>query len=142
MIVSEVMTRGAAVVAPDSSLFDAARLMRDHGVGALPVVEGALVVGILTDRDIVVRAIAKETPNIPVRKIMSKAICCVGPDEDINVAAKIMARERIHRMPVVRNGELLGIVTLGDIAAGARREAREHEVLADASPPVSHRALH
>ncbi len=142
MIVSEVMTRGAAVVAPDSSLYDAARLMRDHGVGAAPVVDGGLVVGILTDRDIVVRAIAEETPDIPVRKIMSKAICCVGPDEDIKTAEKIMARERIHRLPVVRNGELLGIVTLGDIAAGARREAREHEVLADVTPPVNHRALH
>ncbi len=141
MIVSEVMTRGAAVVAPDSSLYEAARLMRDHGIGAVPVVDGTLVVGILTDRDIVVRAIAHETPDIPVRKIMSKAICCVGPDEDIKTARKIMTRERIHRLLVVRSGALLGIVTLGDIAAGAKLEASKHEVLADA-PPVSHRALH
>lgn len=137
MKIVDVMTRGAVVVAPESSLYEAAKLMRDHDIGAVPVVENGMhIVGMLSDRDIVIRAIAENDPELPVRKVMSKAVCCVEPDEDVKVAAEMMGREQIRRLPVVRNGELMGIVSLGDLAVEEKLERRAGEILANVSEPI------
>jgi CBS domain-containing protein len=143
MKISEVMTRGAAVVSPESSLAEAAALMRDHDIGAVPVVDEKMrVAGILTDRDIVTRAVAMNQPGAPVERIMTKVVWCVGPDEDAAVAAEIMSRERIRRLPVVRNGELLGIVSIGDLAAKTKLKKSALAALSELSEHMDGNALH
>jgi CBS domain-containing protein len=118
MKVSEIMTRHIRKATPDNTLVDIAAMMRDEDVGALPVVEDGELRGIVTDRDIVVRAIAdgKEPSTTTVQEVLSEDLESVEPDDDIEEAANLMASRQIRRLPVVQGGKLIGMVTLGDIA--------------------------
>ena len=92
-------------------------IMRDEDTGAVPVVDNGRAVGMVTDRDIVVRAVADgSTPNRPVREIVTSAVVTVTPDMSTREAAQLMSEHQIRRLPVVENERLVGIVSLGDIA--------------------------
>lgn len=118
MKVSECMTREVTTIAPDRTIRDAARLMSDRDIGALPVGENDRLVGMITDRDIAVRAVAAgKGPDTPVREVMSKDIKYCYDDEDLDHVAKNMADIRVRRLPVVnRDKRLVGIISLGDVA--------------------------
>jgi len=119
MQVREVMTRNVQCVRPDTNLREAARLMHDLDVGSLPVCDNDQLAGMLTDRDIAVRAVA--TGNDPdstcAGDVMTgEAIYCFE-DEEIAKAARVMAREQIRRLVVLnRDKRLVGIISLGDLA--------------------------
>jgi CBS domain-containing protein len=116
---SEVMTRDPVTVPATASLEEAARLMRDNDIGDVLVVDntGSLY-GILTDRDIVVEGIAGGTPpsSTSVDEVCSHDPVSLGPDDAVAKAAKLMSEHAIRRLPIVDNGSLVGIVSLGDLA--------------------------
>jgi signal-transduction protein with cAMP-binding, CBS, and nucleotidyltransferase domain len=93
-------------------------MMRDEDIGALPVVQDGELRGIVTDRDIVVRAIAdgKEPSTTTVQEVLSEELESVEPEDDVEEAADLMASRQIRRLPVVQGGKLIGMVSLGDIA--------------------------
>lgn len=126
MLVKELMTKNVDVVAPDTTIVEAARHMRDQDVGAIPIAENDRLVGLITDRDIVIRALADGKPadKTTVRDAMSPKVLYCFDDEDISDIASNMAGNQIRRLPVVnRDKRLVGIVSLGDIASHGSKEA-------------------
>ncbi len=115
------MSHQVLTVSADSTASEAARIMGDNNIGALPVVHGDHMVGILTDRDIVLRAVAPggDPTNISVSQVMSQPVVCGSPNMDVGKATDLMASKQIRRLPVVHDGHLVGLVSLGDIALNA-----------------------
>ncbi|CAM2167802.1 CBS domain-containing protein YhcV [Paraburkholderia sacchari] len=118
-IVAEVMTRDPASIGPRLSLHEAAQLMTELNVGALPICEGTEVVGMLTDRDIVTRAVSTGASlEAPVEEFASGWPNCCREDENVEGVKEMMADAQIRRVPVVDDdNRLIGILTLGDLAA-------------------------
>lgn len=119
MLISDVMTSDVRIVSPDKSIQEAARIMAECDCGVLPVGDNDRLVGIITDRDIVVRAVAKGlSPSTKVRDVMSNgSVMYCFDDEEIEEVAHNMADIKVRRLPVLnRNKRLVGIVSLGDIA--------------------------
>lgn len=119
MKVHEIMTAHARGVSPENTLVEAAGLMRELDVGALPVCEGDRVTGMITDRDITVRAVANgRDPNAtPVSEVMTPDATTVFADQEVEQAARLMQQREVRRLPVLgRENRLVGIVSLGDIA--------------------------
>ncbi|WP_320776059.1 CBS domain-containing protein [Streptomyces sp. CRN 30] len=116
--VKDVMTPGVVAVRPDSSLFEAARLMRDQDIGDVVVADGHRVVGVLTDRDITVRAVAE---GLDPMAVGAGTVCTgdpllVAPDEPVGDALALMREHAVRRLPVVEDGLPVGVVSLGDLA--------------------------
>lgn len=138
MKVEEIMTRSPAIVAPDSTVGEAATLMKQEDCGSLPVVEGTKLVGIVTDRDIVIRGVAagKDVKTLKVSEIMSADPVVVSPDTTVDEARKVMADRQIRRLPVVADGSLVGIVVTAQIAR--QEDHRETgETISEISAPSS-----
>ncbi|MFX1675802.1 CBS domain-containing protein [Paraburkholderia sp. A2WS-5] len=133
--IAEVMTREADVLPPEASLQEAAQIMDRLNVGVLPICDGTRLVGMLTDRDIVVRGVsAGAGPESPVLEALSDTVeWCYG-DDDVSVAEQKMVSRQIRRLPVLdRNRQLIGIVSLGDLATWA--EGDRSSVLRAVSSP-------
>jgi CBS domain-containing protein len=119
MVISEVMTRDVRIASPDDTLEAAARLMEEEDFGSLPVAENDRLVGMLTDRDITIRAVARGLAprQCPVREVMSPEVKYVFEDESVRDVARVMGDLHIRRLPVLdRDKRLVGIVSLGDLA--------------------------
>jgi CBS domain-containing protein len=142
MKVRDVMTRSVESVAPDSDLVAVARKMKELNVGSIPVMEGERLMGIITDRDIVVRAIAegKNCQGEPVRNHLTPNPTTVTPDSDVKEAADIMAREQIRRLPVVESGKLVGFLAIGDLAVDSGRDRMVGDALEQISEPAKPRS--
>lgn len=120
--VSEVMTRGVRTLTPEDTLQFAAQAMDELSVGSIPVCDGQRVVGVVTDRDITVRATAHGLPaeDAQLAQIMSREVRCCYEDQSVEEAAQIMCDAQLRRLPVVdRNQRLVGILSLGDVAVRA-----------------------
>lgn len=137
MKVSELMTKNIACVEPTTTLVETAQLMQKHNVGSIPVCDQSGVVGIVTDRDIVVRNVAHATnpQTTSVRDVMSTEVSFVTPDTEINEVSRIMAEKKIRRLPVVENNKVIGIVSLGDISTDVRFDAEASAALTEISTP-------
>jgi len=135
--VRDIMTRNVACLNPDSTVLEAAQLMQKHNVGSIPVCDESGVVGIVTDRDIVVRNIAhgKDPRTTPVRDVMTSQVTTVGPDADLKAASATMSEKKIRRLPVVENNQLVGIISLGDVATSAMHDVEVSSTLAEISSP-------
>ena len=118
MKVRELMTTNVTTANVNSNLTDVARNMKDLNVGAIPVCDSNnQVVGILTDRDIAIRSVADGTANRNrASDVMSKQLISVTPDTHAHEAARIMAENQIRRLPVVQNGKIVGMLSIGDLA--------------------------
>lgn len=114
---SEVMTSGIRIARPDQTLRDAAAAMAEYDIGCLPVGEDDRLIGMITDRDIALRAVAQGLgPDTPIRDVMSKDIKYCFKDEKVEDVAKNMAELKVRRLPVVdRDKRLVGIVTFSNI---------------------------
>lgn len=122
MKVSELMTSSPATVCPEHSLRDAALMMKQHDCGCLPVqdAKNGKLVGVITDRDIVVRAVADGGSDKKVSEVMSKQVHTCRPEDDIDLVERVMAEHQVRRVPVVDgNGKAVGIVAQADIARAA-----------------------
>jgi len=127
MQVQEIMTPDVQIADPNMTIRDAARRMRADNIGALPVGENDRLIGMITDRDIVVRAVAEERSagNTTVREVMSEDICYCFDDDDVNEAAQVMARHQVRRLPVLnRDKRLVGVVALADLGLAEDRAAQ------------------
>ena len=119
--IREAMTPGVRAAAPTDSLADAAQRMKEEDVGSLPVVEGDRLIGIVTDRDIIVRAVAErvDPQSIYVGDVASRDVVTVEPEQDLDDALALMARHRVRRLPVVEEGRLVGMLAQADVALEA-----------------------
>ena len=130
MKVRECMTRNVQVASPKQSIRDAAKMMVECDAGVLPVGENDRLVGMITDRDIALRAVARNLPpDTPVRDVMSKEVLYTFDDLDIGEVARNMAQQKVRRLPVVnRDKRLVGIISLGDLARGADERMLGHAI--------------
>jgi CBS domain-containing protein len=134
--VSEVMTCGVETIGPAATLETAATKMKAHNVGIFPVVEDDELIGVLTDRDIVLRAVSmRMRPEMTrVREVMTPSAVSCYADEDITEASLLMEKNLVHRLIVLdRNEKLVGIVSLSDLAAKTKSAALAGHVLAEVS---------
>jgi CBS domain-containing protein len=125
MKVKEMMHKGAEYVAPNAKLQVIAKKMRDYDVGSIPVCEGGKIIGMVTDRDIAVRALAngKDVSKLEAKDVMSKDVVFCRDNEEAEDAIRIMEGNRIRRLPVLNEGkELVGMVSLGDISHALSQE--------------------
>ena len=139
--VSDIMTTDLIVLSAEHSVRDAARRMREGNVGAVIVQKHGNLLGIVTDRDIVVRCLAKggDCDAMPLGDICSVDVITLGPDDEVDRAVTVMRDKAIRRIPVVKNGRPVGIVSLGDLAVerdpfsalGAISKARPNNNLGD-----------
>ncbi len=131
------MTDKVAFVSPETTVVETARLMQKHDVGSIPVCEGPNLVGIVTDRDIVVRNVAhgKNPSTIPVREIMTTTVKTIAPEMELNQVAELMSQQQIRRLPVVENNQLVGMVSLGDLATQAKHDVEVASTLGEISQP-------
>lgn len=141
MRVKDAMTRTLKWIGPDALIEDAARTMRDTGIGALPVCEDDRLVGMLTDRDIVVRYVAEGKTSARVREAMTAQLSWCGEDDELEVAARRMEALAIRRLVVLdRRHRAVGLLSLDDLAMqpdGERLAGRvlEHVVAPEATEP-------
>jgi CBS domain-containing protein len=125
MRVSEAMSRDVRVCTPGSTIRDCAKVMAEIDAGAIPVGENDRLIGMITDRDIAVRAVAAgKGPDTPVREVMSQDVKYCFEDEDVDHVAKNMGDIQVRRLPVVsRDKRLVGIISLGDLALKQQKAA-------------------
>ena len=118
MKVSDAMSRDVQVVSPEQSIRDAARTMASIDAGVLPVGENDRLIGVITDRDITIRAVAEgKAPTTKVREVMSQEVLYCYDDQDLDEVANNMGDMKVRRMPVVnREKRLVGIISFGDLA--------------------------
>jgi CBS domain-containing protein len=143
MNVRELMTSAPVTVEPDATLGAVATLMKQQDCGSIPVVQGGRLVGIVTDRDIVIRGVASggDPKTQRVSTVMSADPVTIGPDADLADAEKLMADRQIRRLPVVEKAKLVGIIVTAQIArAGEKRKVGE--TLKGISGPTSGRGSH
>jgi CBS domain-containing protein len=138
MQVQDIMTPNVEVISPTATLREAAEKMSRLDIGPLPVCDGDRLVGMLTDRDITVRATAQgRDPNTtPVREVMTPEVVYCFTDQEVEIAAQMMERRQIRRVPVLdRDKRLVGIVALGDIALQAEDPELAEDTLERVSVP-------
>ncbi|HLV60151.1 MAG TPA: CBS domain-containing protein [Fredinandcohnia sp.] len=137
-LVRDLMTRNPRVVSPDTSVREAARMMREEDAGILPVCEDGRILGVVTDRDLVVRFLAEEgdPDRVPVSEVMSGDVQVAMPDDLLVDAIRVMGEEHVRRLPVVdRDDRIIGILSMTDVA----REAEVDYALQDALDRIASR---
>lgn len=139
MNVKDIMTRDVEVVHPDDAIKEAARKMRDRDIGFLPVCDGDRLVGVVTDRDLILRGLAEGTdPGTNIgRDLMTSPVVYCFDDQDVKEATRLMEDHQIRRVAVLRreNKRLVGVLSLGDIARSSTRKV-SGEVLESVSEPA------
>lgn len=132
--VREIMSSDVEFCTPVDNAYEVAVKMKDLNVGAIPIVDNGNLVGMITDRDLVVRGIAgKRSGSNSVSNLMSEQLVTVSPDTSAHEAAQIMADRQIRRLPVVENGQLIGIVSLGDLAVETMTDEKAGYALSEIS---------
>jgi CBS domain-containing protein len=140
MQIHEAMTREVRLVNPDQTIREAASLMSECDAGSLPVGQENRLVGVITDRDIAIRAVAQgKSPDTPVREIMSAEVLYCFEDEDAEHVARNMGDNQVRRLPVLnRAKQLVGIVSIGDLALNAKPDTVGEAVAEISKPGGSH----
>lgn len=138
MRVAEAMTRDVRIASPDQSIVEAAKMMAECDCGILPVGENDRLVGMVSDRDIVVRALAQGKSDAHIREVMSQDVKYCLEDDDIGDVARNMGDLQVRRLPVLdQNKRLVGILSLGDIATTGGTQDAAKEALCEISETAS-----
>lgn len=141
--IRDIMTKEVETCSLNDNVYEVAVKMKEDDVGVIPIVNNDKLVGVITDRDIVLRCIAeKNPPSSKVEEIMSSHLVTVAPDTTTQEAAGIMAKEQIRRLPVVENGRLVGIVALADFAVRDLTDNQAKVALSEISEPDENQAYH
>ena len=137
MKVKDIMTKNVATVNPDSNILEAAQLMQKHNVGSIPVCDQSGVIGIVTDRDNVVRNIAhgKSPKDTPVRDVMTGQVTTASPEMEVDDITRMMSEKQIRRVPVVDGNRIVGMIALGDVATNNHFNMEASEALSEISKP-------
>lgn len=114
--VRDFMTTNVVTVGSQAQMVDAARLMRDHDVGLLAVVDAGGLKGVVTDRDLVVKGLASGNGEAPISSLLTSEVFSLSTDDDADDAEKRMSEHNVRRLPVLDNGKLVGMVSVGDLA--------------------------
>ena len=140
MKISEIMTKDVISLSVDDTAERAAELMKEHNIGSIPVNTEERVVGIVTDRDIILRCVAegKDIKMQKVRDIMTSNPVVGEQNIDVDDAARIMSERQIRRLPIVENNHLVGMVSLGDLAVEPKLHEEAREALSEISIPSTH----
>lgn len=138
MKIRQLMTTDVSTAEPETTLEEIATIMRNDDVGAVPVVENDELVGIITDRDLVLRCIAegKDPSATRADDILSDSIETIEPDADVEEAAELMSRRQIRRLPVVEDGHLVGMLSIGDVAVKQQDDSMSGDTLQKVSRGV------
>jgi CBS domain-containing protein len=132
--IRSLMSHSVISVQPNQTVQEAAQLMSQHNIGAIPVVENGQVKGIITDRDITLRSTAQGLDaNAPVSACMSTNVIQGSPDMDVHEASQLMAQHQVRRLPIVENNQLVGFVSLGDLAVQDQYQNEAGEALSNIS---------
>ena len=134
MKIRDIMTDGVIRIHPEESVAVAARTLTHYNIGALPVCgRNGEIYGMVTDRDLVTRcmALGRSGANVRVQDVMSSHVVSVGPDLDGALAARIMGKQQLRRLPVVENGRLCGMVSLADLAGNEENALDAADALAE-----------
>jgi CBS domain-containing protein len=134
--IRDIMTANPETVTEKDSVRDAARIMKQRDTGIVPVVDGKKIIGLITDRDIVVRIIAegKDASNAKVNEAMTKNVRSVKEDASVDDVLRIMKSAEIRRVPVVnKNDEIVGIVSIGDLAVETNQDGKVGKAIEDIS---------
>ncbi len=140
MKVRDVMTSSVDWVTSDASVVEVAQMMKKDDVGSIPICKDNKLIGIITDRDIVLKVVAAggNTNTISAKDIMSTDIISVSADQDVHDAANMMSKYQIRRLPVLENGKLIGIVAIGDLAIEKIHINEAGDALSDISQGARH----
>lgn len=139
--IRDVMTREVITVTKQDNLYEIAVKMRDHNIGFVPVVEGNQAIGCVTDRDLVIRGYAeKHSGSTAVETAMSQPCITVSPDTSVQEAADLMAENKIRRLIVEENGQMTGVVAIGDLAVRQNLQQEAGAALSDISEPTQEQA--
>lgn len=140
MKVSEVMTRDVRTVRPDQTAQEAASFMLSEDTGSMPVSDGDRLLGMITDRDIAVRGVAKgHGPDTPISELMTNDVVCARDSDNIEDVASKMSQAQVRRMPILDSSEkLCGIVSLGDLSREADPEAADEALQGVSAPGSQH----
>lgn len=144
MKVREIMTGQPITVQSSDSIQRAAKIMRECDVGAVPVMQNGSLVGLLTDRDIIVRGAATglDLEHHKALEVMTTDLLTISPDTELEEAADIMGDAKVRRLPILLDGKLLGLVSLGDLAvAGKGHEELCGTVLENVSEPIGPKCM-
>jgi CBS domain-containing protein len=138
MKAKDIMTKNVATISPSATIAEAAQMMQKHNIGAIPVCDTSGVVGIVTDRDIVVRNVTsgKNPQQTPVTDVMTCGVKTVSADTEMDEVTRIMSNDQIRRIPVMENNQIVGIVALGDVATGAKYDTEVADTLTEISQPT------
>ena len=141
MKVSEVMTRDVQTIRADQRVQEAASFMLNEDAGSIPVTDGERLIGMITDRDIAVRGVAKGYgPDTPVRELMTDDIVCAREDDDVDDVASKMSEAQVRRLPVIDDQErLCGIISLGDLSRETDDESAAEALEGVSQPGGEHR---
>lgn len=138
--IKEIMSKDVITVTLQDNVFEIALKMKQNNIGFIPVVEGKKLLGVVTDRDLVLRGYAeKRSGSASVREVMTENAKTVAPETTVDEAARMMAKEKIRRLVVLENNELVGVVAIGDLAVRDRFEDEAGEALSQISEPVASR---
>ena len=139
LLVRHAMTEAPTTARPDLNAADAAGMMRSHDVGVIPISEEGKLIGLVTDRDLVVRVLAqrKHPMEVPLRDIMTTSAVTVTPDMELTDARDLMAQHHVRRLPVMKGEELVGILSLGDVAVASSSKRTIGEALDEISESPS-----
>jgi len=138
MKLKDIMTKDVIAVSPDTSVLDAAQIMKDKNIGAVPICTDEMnVEGIITDRDIVLRVVCaeKDPKKIKCKDVMSDRLIVGKTDMEVESALDLMGDVQVRRLPVVEDGRLVGFVALGDMAVKSRFDRASQEALSEISTP-------
>jgi CBS domain-containing protein len=128
--VKDIMTKEVVTIDPGKTVFEAAELMLSKGVGCVIVVIKAFPIGIITERDIVRRIVAKRSsPDVKITEVMTKTVITVDPETSLKEAARTMSTNKIRRLPVLKSNKLVGIVVASDFVRNAGKKTTTEEIL-------------
>jgi len=128
--VKDIMTKKVATIESGKTIYNAAQLMAEKNLGCLIVVVKGFPVGIITEKDIVHRVVAKRaSPDAKLTEVMTKTLITVEPDTQIKEAARVMSANKIHRLPVLKENKLVGIVAASDFVRNAGKKTTTEEIL-------------
>lgn len=140
--VREIMTTNCVTVTPKDNIYEAALKMKQHDIGFIPVVEGKKLIGVCTDRDLVIRGYAeKHSGSTAITEVMTADCVTCSPDTTLDQAAELMADEQIRRLCIVDNGELVGVCAIGDLAVRDIHVDEAAKALHEISEPRSDHAV-